>query len=399
MCYRLLPPVCRYHGKRQTLAGVQGNTYADECVRAEMTIDALQPGRDRLVCRWTNLSGEELAVQPEIRVQSSFAFTHYVIPGVSYNGNDWGRGKEPKGLAHDGQPWIFDYRRTTLPACTISENADAYLALMASDCDAASLTASCAMEPQADGAMVHRILYPEIEGPVTYCTRDGYTDPHEDFITMAPGETFTTTAYILHGTPYAPNFAAANVTDAALDLLGKPFPPAYSPDEAADLACQFARRLVMETNGRKMFCIGQLPTEEGVFANRPGHAIGWCGQNGMLARLMLQRGMETGDKELVEIGESCLDAFTHEAITAHGLVHANYHWMLNGFSDVEDTCNFGFAIAEIAQAWRYMRQHGVDKPDWLRAAKGIADFLIAHWSDAYGFGKAWNVETGECADA
>lgn len=398
MSYRLLNPVCRYHGERHTLTKVQENTCSDGCICAEMSIEPIQPGRERLVCRWTNLSGAAMACQPEIRVQSGFVFTHYVIPGVSYNGNNWGRGKEPKGLALEGRPWVFDYRRTTIPACTISENAAEYLALMASDCDAASLTASCAMEPQPDGTMLHRILYPEIEGPMTYCTRDGYTDPHEEFITIAPGETFTTTAYILSGMPYAPNFATADVSDAALDLLGKPFPAAYTTDEVVDWACQFACRLVMETNGRRMFSIGQLPTKEGVFANRPGHAIGWCGQNGMLARLMLQHGMEMGDQELIDIGTSCLDAFTHEAFTAHGLVHANYHWMLDGRSDVEDTCNFGFAISEIAQAWQYIHQRGIEKPEWLKAARGIADFLIAHWSDEYGFGKAWNVETGECAD-
>ncbi len=68
MCYCVLPPVCRYHGKRQTLAKVQENTYADESVRAELIIDTLQPGRDRLVCRWTNLSDQTLSIQPEIRV-------------------------------------------------------------------------------------------------------------------------------------------------------------------------------------------------------------------------------------------------------------------------------------------------------------------------------------------
>ena len=398
MSYRLLNPVCCCHGERHTLPRVQENTYSDGCVRAEISIESTQSGRDKLVCRWTNLSGEALRVQPEIRVQSSFAFTHYVIPGVSYNGNNWGRGKEPKGLAHDGQPWMFDYRRTTIPACTISENSEHFLALMAADCDAASLTASCAMEPQQDGTMLHRILYPEVEGPITYCTRDGYTDPHEGFISLAPGESLTTAAYVLFGEPYAPNFATANVEDAALDLLGKPFPAAYTTDEVQELACAFAGRLVMDTNGRKMFSIGQLPTEDGIFANRPGHAMGWCGQNGMLSRLMIQRGLETGREDLVGIGVSCLDAFTHEAFTDIGLMHTNYRWMLDGRSDVEDTCNFGFAIAEIAQVWYDLHQRGIEKPDWLKAARGIADFLISHWSDVHGFGKAWNVKSGECAD-
>lgn len=204
MSYRLLNPVCHYDGETHLLTQVEENAYSDGCIRAEITVEVLKPGREKLVCRWTNLSGEVLNVQPEIQVQSNFVFTHYVIPGVSYNGNDWGRGKEPKGLALEGRPWVFDYRRTTIPACTISENSEHFLVLMASDCDAASLTASCAMEPQSDGTMLHRILYPEIEGPITYCTRDGYADPHEGFISLAPGESLTTAAYVLYGKPYAP---------------------------------------------------------------------------------------------------------------------------------------------------------------------------------------------------
>ena len=206
MSYHLLTPVVR---------GVNATA-----VHAELHTEAIQPGREKLICRWTNIAEEVVSCQLELRVKTDFSFAHYLIPGVSYDGNDWGRGKEPKGLTCNGQPWVFDYRRTTIPACTISENAEKFLSLMASDHDAVSLTASCAMIPQADGAMLHCILYPEIERPKTYCTRDSYTDAHEDFITLQPGETVITTAYILTGKPAAENFAAANVSTAFIFFLG-----------------------------------------------------------------------------------------------------------------------------------------------------------------------------------
>ena len=148
-----------------------------------------------------NLTDKPILCQPEIRVRSDFRWTHYLIPGVYYNGNNWGRGKEPKGLMIEGKPWVFDYRRTTIPACTISECETEYLALFASDVDAWSLTASCAMEPQADGSMLHRLLYPEIEKPKTYCTRDGYSKAHEDYVLLQAGSVFSTTAFILSGKP------------------------------------------------------------------------------------------------------------------------------------------------------------------------------------------------------
>ncbi len=331
-------------------------------------------------------------------MQTRFAYTHYLIPGVSYNGNHWGRGKEPKGLLYEGNPWVFDYRRTTIPACTISENKENYLALMTSNETPQSITASCSMVPQPDGSMIHRILYPGIERPLTYCTRDGYTHAHEGFIALSPGETIKTTAFILTGKPIMPNFAAANVQDAALDLLHRDFSPRYAPEEVEELSCLFAQRLLQNVGSRKLFSIGQLPDDQGEFQNRTGNEFGWCGQNGLYARLMLQRGIDKKEHRLAEIGIEVLDAFSHEAVGCTGLIHTHYDWMLSGKSNVEDTCNLGFAICELSKAWQIMHDQGEDHPAWLDAAKSTADFLIAHWSDAHGFGKAWNVETGECTD-
>ena len=40
----------------------------------------------------------------------------YMIPGVLYNGNSWGDGLEPKGLVHEGEPWVFASHRSGIPA-------------------------------------------------------------------------------------------------------------------------------------------------------------------------------------------------------------------------------------------------------------------------------------------
>lgn len=372
--------------------------YGDNCLRVSVREESLGPGRARLICEWENRGPEVLRFQPEIRVQTEFVINRYLIPGVSVNGNVWGRGKEPKGLASEGEPWVFDYRRTTIPACTISESRDRYLALFASDETTVSLEASCSMILLEDGSMVHRLLYPCVERPKTYCTRDGYTESHEDFLMLKPGETLVTKAYVLWGMSVMENYAVAAVEDAALDLLGSSFPAKYGPEEVPALCCEFAERLLTEVNGRKMFSIGQLPDEQGHFENREGYEFGWCGQNGMYARLFLERGLETGDDALVNTAVSNLDAWSNEAVGKTGLIHTHYHWMLRESSDVEDTCNLGFAIGELARAWTIMRRKGVEKTEWLQAAEHAADFLAAHYSPEYGFGKAWNVETGECTD-
>ena len=386
MGYRLLEPICRSE------SGVLNG------VTCAARVESIAPGREKLCCTWTNGTDAPVTCRLEIALEGDFAATHYVIPGVSYNGNHWGRGLEPKGLLCDGRPWVFDYRRTAIPACTISENDEAYLALMASGEDAVSLTSSCSMVQKDDGRMIHQIIYPDVEEPKTYCNRDVYGPAHGAWITLAPGESFTTAAYILTGKPVKPHFAAASVQDAALDLLDGSFRPRYTTEEIKALACAFARRLLQPIGTRHLFSIGKSPDEKGEFVLREGNEFGWCGQNGLYARLFIQRGMETGDAELVSIGTRVLDAYSHEAVGKTGLIHTHYDWMVNARTDVEDTSNQGFAIAELAQAWLYTHERGVDHPRWLAAAKGAADFLVAHYMEEHGFGKAWNVETGECAD-
>lgn len=397
MRYEIMEPACRYGGETHVLARTGANTFSDGRISAELITEAVKEGMDRLVCRWVNLSDGPLVCQPEIRVRTLFVPTHWVIPGVSYNGNGWGRGKEPKGLSLDGEPWVFDNRRTSIPACTLSENGTDYFALMASVRDEASHKASCSMVKQDDGTMIHRLIWPETERPVTYVSRDRYGDPHEDFVTIPACGAFTATAILLTGKPVLENYAAADVEDAVLDMTDSDFRPLWTPGELIPLCCSFAKSLLREVGERKMFIIGWY-LENGRFLQSWGSEFGWCGQNGMYARLMIERGTETGDPSLVSIGTEVLDAYSHEAVAPTGLIHTHYDRIVTYGGPVEDTCNLGFAVCELSKAWQYTHERGTDHPAWLNAARGVADFLTGHWSDEWGFGKAWNTETGECAD-
>ena len=387
--YAILNPVCRTGGRLCELENNGDNTFSNGHLRAELTVERIREWMDRLVCRWVNRSDEPLVCQPEIRIRTAFVPTHWVIPGVSYDGNEWGHGREPKGLVCGGEPWVFDDRRTSIPSCTFSENETAYFALMASDKDDASHLSSCAMEKQEDGTMIHRLLWPEIERPMTYVNRDRYGEAHEAFVTIPARGTFTVTAWLLSGRPVLPNFAAANVEDAALDLIDASFEPRYSPEELIPLCSSFAKTLLRDVGGRKLFCIGFSPDGEGGFSQAWGSEFGWCGQNGMYARLMIERGFETGDESLFSVGTEVLDAYSHEAVAPTGLIRTHYDRIVSGGSPVEDTCNLGFAVFEFAEAWRSMRERGIDRPAWLAAARGVAE---------WGFGQAWDTETGECVD-
>ncbi|MBO4406128.1 MAG: hypothetical protein J5849_00370 [Clostridia bacterium] len=397
MFYQLAEPVYFCEGTSRVLRDAGDGVFADPLIRAEIRIEPIRTGVERLTSRWTNLSDRVLSIQPEIRLLTGFQTSSLLIPGVSYNGNLWGRGLEPKGFSHNGEPWVFDYRRTSIPAATVSEGEGAFLALFASDRDESSLRASCAFRELPDGRAEHCLLYPEIERPLTYSSRDRYGEALEGFITLPAGGVFTAEAFVLSGNPRFRRFAARETEDAALDLLGKPFIPRYSPEEIESLASSFALSLLQDVGGRRLFSIGLSLHGNGVFEQNVGNEFGWCGQNGMFAKLMLQKWADTGDPAWKKIAVEILDAFG-ETAGKTGLLRAHYDRYLARSGDVEDTCNLGYVILEYVLCRRLMKKMGEDRPDWLRISRSAADFLIERFSPEYGFGKAWNVETGECVD-
>ena len=366
-------------------------------VRASLSEQKQDGAATRLTATWRNTGSTTILLQPEIRVQTEFVCTHYVIPAVLYNGNAWGRGNEPKGLAHNGEAWVFDHRRASIPACTISENAQQFLALFASNDTPQSLNASCSMTSCADGTMLHRLLYPGMEKPLTYRNRDQFDAPHEAFITLEAGEIFRTTAYLLCGQTARPYFAAAQVQDAALDLLASPFKARYTPDTVQTLCCAFAQWLLVETAGHRLICTGRQPDQHDGFAPRMDFEFGWCGQNGMYARLFLEHGLETKNPDLVRTGTDILD-FWAGSTGKTGLMYVRFDDKLIGDGKA-DICNLSYAIAELAKAYWILKAHGVTKARWLAAAERIADFLIARFDAKNGFGKMWDVETGACLDS
>ncbi len=57
----------------------------------------------------------------------------------------------------------------------------------------------------------------------------------------------------------------------------------------------------------------------------------------------------------------------------------------------------GWGAAEFVRAYRLMKTLGVEKPEWLQAARGLCDFFLTHFDGEFGFGKEWKL-TGECLD-
>ena len=359
--YRQLRPVYADALGMHEPDAVDEGGWADDRLRVQILLERQTDVRTRIVSRWTCAAAEPIRIQPELRLLTAFVPEHYAIPGVSIDGNHWGKGNEPKGLEKDGEPWVFEYHRTPLPSCTLTEDREHFVALMASDRDAASLTSSCSMIRLEDGRMIQRLLYPMIERPLTYCDRDRYTDPLDTWIALAPGETFEAEAWLISGEAHVPFFAAAIVEDEALEVLGRPYAPRYTHAEVEALALSHAGHLLQTVDGRRLFCIGMSP-EGDRFVQRTGNEFGWCGQNGMYARLAIQLGFRDGRQDLIDLGIDVLDAYAVDALYPTGLVCTQYDRHARGERPVTDTCNLGFFLMETARAWSLLKAHGVDRP-------------------------------------
>jgi len=400
MPYTIEAPLYRRGQETVALAAQAGEegVYVDTYFTVRQTCEAIEDGLIRIRRVWTNRTGDPVQFQPVLEVRAGFRAEHTVTPSVSYDGNRWGEGEEPKGYLRDGKSWVFSYERTSIPACTLSENAQTALALFASDEDAASLRCSCSLVPCDDGSFLHRILYPVIESPVTYTGRDAYGEATEGWIALDGGESFAATAFLWHGTPYWPNFGIANVEDIAMRCLrGGAVDGAAGipPEHAWELGIAYAKRLLLPHEDKQLFCIGLAPEGDDMFAPRAHFEIGWCGQNALFARMLMREYLRTGDHGSLNTAFAVLDAWAEHAVQVSGLTAVHYEKINLVNPPPVDTCNLGWAALEFTASYEEALALGIEKPAYLRLARGICDFFVEHFDIEHGFGKSWNAQTGE----
>lgn len=349
---------------------------------------------------------------------TAFAPARYLIPCVSYNGNHWGEGKEPKGMLCEetGEPWIHSYDRTPIPSCSVTETKDIAFSLFASNETTESLVSSVSLRPADGDRISQRIYWPVTEAPFTYYENDKYCEPLHTYITLAGGETFAVSVYILCSVPKWENYGVCAVLDRALALFPFNHGANRSTDELWRLGIAYSRFLLREHKGKLLFSSGVHPTAKGPYFV-PHYEIGWCGQNIMNARMLTLEYLRTDEKELLEKAMTVCDNWL-EKQSELGLVLAHYEWYTEGqnwnykprdyskswASNVDykngwlpETCNTGWAACEMLKLWDLLRENGIDRPDYKRFATKILDFFCDHYSEEYAFGKAWHFD-GRCEE-
>ena len=400
----LLPPVCIENGEERSLSLGHTNdncaVYEDGENRVELRVDKVSNTLFYLRRAWKNTSARRRTLRIALRVRPVFGVNRYLIPCVSINGNEFGAGFEPKGLERDGKRWVFGYDRVSIPACTLTENADFACALFASAQDALSLESSCSIYKDGEGTFVQELSHPVAELPITYSSRDKYSEGYESFLTLESGQEITLGAYLSVSKPRWENYGICDVLDAALKLYGNNENISCPTNKQLwERSITFAKSLVTDHKGHKGFKIGFLPDGNGGFSFRPDPCfeLAWCGQNVLFSRMLIEDYIRFGNKDSLDTALEILDTRVSLCTAKSGLLAAQ----LRDFEDLDnaaaDTCNMGCGAYELVRTYLTLKRIGIDRPAYLGAAKGLCDFFVENFSEEYGFGKKWRLD-GICLD-
>jgi len=338
---------------------------------------------------------------PEARLLLDFDIpakaSWWMIPSVSYNGNDWGRGLEPKGASLDGEWRTYSYRKTPVPGAVYSENESYAIATWSDVPQRSEDDFSLSVMPMEDKT-IHRLIWPEEEMPVCYCARDRYREGFRRAASMAAGEKRSMVIYV-NVAPAEPDHRAIR---SFLATCWKEFPKPEIPAVEADTVWNrgvyyFKNSLWAEEDPYTGFSIGLLPSEDGWYQRTRGkYESGWCGQNISIATSMLVDFQRTGDSTSLEKGMNTLDCWAKYCPLENGLFLVHFDDVLKPYPDrIIDACNLGTTALNYIEAYKVVAECGFERPEYLDIALKACDFALGDQREDGCYARGWNLE-GEC---
>ncbi|MDR1338463.1 MAG: hypothetical protein LBK58_00130 [Prevotellaceae bacterium] len=322
----------------------------------------------------------------------------WMIPAVSYNGNRWGRGREPKGAEENGHWRTFSYRRTPIPGATYSEGERFAVASWSDTPGGEYQDFSCSLAPE-ESQTTHRILWPEEELPTMYSDRDRYTGGYKKYVRLKKGETVSLTLYLAVSAVEPDHRAMHHFMRKAWEYAGKPLVPVFDARKLWELGIRYAcESLWAEEGSFKGFSIGLNTEGEKGWKQRSGgkYEIGWCGQNASLANSLLTDYIKNGHTESLNKALAALDAWANNCPLPNGLFVTHYDHILNHRDNaVMDACNLGAAALNFFEASDLTRAAGVDRPQYERIARNICDFVKADQQPEGLYARGWTPD-GKC---
>ncbi len=330
-------------------------------------------------------------------------FTHrseadyWMIPAVSYDGNEWGRGLEPKGAQQEGAWRTYSYRRTPIPGALYSEGKSFAVATWSEVPAVCDDDFSCGMMPEAE-ATTHRLIWPEEELPVSYCNRDKYIDGWQRVASMRKGEERRFAMYVCVTELKTAHTAMQTFLKVCWDCMGHASTEVLPADEVWRRGIGFCKESLWAEDGiYRGFSIGLLPQGEDGWHQRTGgrYESGWCGQNISIACSMLWDYLKNGDKESLDKGMTTLDCWADNCRLPNGLFVTHFDAIQEKRACNLDACNLGTTALNYFQAYELARECGYDRPQYRELAFGILDFALNDQQADGCYARGWTFE-GEC---
>lgn len=402
---------CRFYLIRTEEDSERNEFRAEYTTEAWVMSDAVRSREDgfyEVTRTWKNSSSVPREASFRFELATRYEPTFTLIPCVSYDGNRWGTGGEPKGFGCEGEPWVFAYDRTGIPSATFSEDEEHAVGLFVTDSDDRSLRSACSMDMKA-GQIVHKLFWPEREGPKSYIDRDRYGPGFIETVTLQPGESFRVNLYLSISAVKEPNTGWFQAYDRAAGLLLRDSSPIYSYDRIWELSIRYAEEWLLQAGtDEPRFEIGYLPGGSHSLQGRRGlkwerraahrTEIGWCGQNAALALALIKHGLGRGQPAAKVMGTRVLDTWARHAPRSNGLFRVTLDDPAEDCQiETVDVCNLAWGAWQFLSAYDCLKSVGEEKLSWLNIGVRLCDFFVRNFDPAYGFGHSWTLEGSPAA--
>lgn len=333
-----------------------------------------------------------------VRITLDFVYagksTYSVIPSVNYNGNGWGKGKEPKGFKIDEKWWTVSYLRTPIPGITYSEGEKYVFAMWSHEPQLGEVPFSCSIMPEEERT-THRLIWPEEEIPLVYSGRDIYNNGYRTKLSMKKGESRSFQAYLSITLKKPFHASQDSYLDIAWEMADKKLVSTLMPQQTWDYGIRFAKESLWAEEGNfKGFSIGLLPDAKKSWQQRESgrYEIGWCGQNDSIANSLMTDYLWNGNEESLEKAIECLDSWSVSAPLPNGLFVCHFDDILNKVKSPIDACNLGTAAINFFEAKTLAEKCGIARPNYEQIALNIWDFVMNNQDSSGLFAKSWNHE-------
>ena len=400
---------------------VDGKEYA-KILAVDGAVDTFEPIENG-AWRWlrkTDVPTDKMRMEMVLIGEPTFT----MVPAISYNGNGWGSLAEYIGDRDtDGTPWSWASHRGTIPSCTYSENNEISIALMAKEND----NNACSLYKVDEGEK-HVVIFPEEEQPRTL-QRHFWGEPFQG--TMEPKCDFE--AIILAVPSDGTKHRYKCLLDFAWRYYGHDIKAPMTAKELYRLSMAYTRYLYEEEkNGFSGFVGGSqwYPGSHSYKKNEHRYELGWVGQSVSMANAYIWDYMQTGDKEMLDKGIGAHDNWIKhntlecgilgvkvdydpwrkvdfenmklEDIDRYSIGECMYETYRNfmgkklrrnadGLVDFQhDACNLGTGADGYFEAYDLLKQLGIEKPEYLKAAYDICDFAIERQDEEGSYAKSWN---------